>query len=72
MVFKKLFGNTVEPACTYCRFGVFSCDGVTILCRKQGVLSAFSRCRHYHYDPLKRLPHEQPVLPQYDPTDFSL
>ncbi len=72
MLLKKLFGNTVEPACMYCAHGFLSSDKSTVLCRKLGVTDAFFHCGHYRYDPLKRTPHERPALPKYDPSDFSL
>ena len=55
---RPLFGNFVEPACRYCQH--------------RGVVAPYDSCRKYRYDPLRRVPSRQPVLPQYDQSDFEL
>ncbi len=74
MLFGKrpLFGNFVEPACQYCRHARQNADGLTVLCALNGVVAPYYSCRRYQYDPLKRTPSRQPVLPEYDQTDFQL
>lgn len=68
----KLFGNRIEPACGYCRYGRDSADGQMILCEKQGVVAPYHHCRKYRYAPLRRVPPRQAVLPSYDSGDFTL
>lgn len=72
MADRKLFGNTVDPACIYCRSGRPSPDNVMILCRKYGPVAPFYQCRKFQYDPLKRVPKKQPKLPSYSAEDFQL
>ena len=69
---QKLFGERVEPACGYCRFGRPTADGRMILCEKAGVVAPYYRCKKYHYAPLKRVPARQAVLPTYSKSDFEL
>ena len=69
---RPLFGNFVEPACRYCHNARESGDGTLILCQHRGVVAPYDSCRKYRYDPLRRVPSRQPVLPQYDQSDFEL
>jgi hypothetical protein len=69
---KKLFGNTIQPACAHCRFGKLAPDRVMILCRRHGPVAPYYDCVRYRYNPLKRIPKRQPVLPQYSADDFKL
>lgn len=68
----KLFGNRVDPACAYCRYGRDTADGRMVLCEKAGVMRPHYSCRRYSYAPLKRVPSPQPVLPEYGKADFEL
>ncbi len=68
----KLFGDRIEPACAYCRFGREHSDGQMVLCEKKGVVAPFYACRRYRYAPLKRIPARQTVLPSYDGSEFKL
>ena len=58
--------------CDYCRFGRPSPDGENILCEKKGIKEKGEKCRAYKYDPLKRVPLNQPALADVDPSDFEL
>lgn len=69
---KPLFGNHVEPACRHCRFSRETADGRMMLCQHQGVVAPYYSCRKYRYDPLRRVPSRQAVLPEYDKSDFEL
>lgn len=69
---KELFGNNIEPACGYCRYGKPTNDGGRILCPNAGVVAPYFHCKKYRYDPLRRVPSQQPQLRQYDKTDFEL
>lgn len=68
----KLFGNRIEPACAYCRFGSISANGRMILCEKAGVVAPYYSCKKYRYDPLRRVPAPLAQLPEYDSAEFEL
>jgi hypothetical protein len=68
----KLFGNTIDPSCSYCEYGKLSADDQIVLCEKYGPVSPFYHCRKYLYSPLKRKPRKNPTLPKFDPADFSI
>ncbi len=69
---KSLFGNNIEPACTYCQFGASSSDEQMLLCSKKGVVSPYYYCNKFVYCPTKRIPKRQPKLPTFSKEDFSL
>lgn len=68
----KLFKNDIEPCCAYCEFGSPSQDKDSILCIKQGIVSADYSCKKFVYDPLSRVPKMQPPLMKFDKSDFEL
>ncbi len=69
---QSLLNAKIRPACIYCAIGKVSCDRQTVLCIKKGVMQPDSHCRAFRYDPLKRVPQENPQLPQFSAEDFSL
>ena len=69
---RKLYGNTVSPACQVCAHGRLSVDGQVVLCLQKGVTDLGDRCRRFSYDPLRRIPYRQPSLQPFNETDFSL
>ena len=69
---KKLFGNNIEPACTYCQFGNPSSDEAMILCSKKGVVAPYFSCTKFVYMPTKRQPKRRPKMPNFSKDDFSL
>lgn len=69
---KELFGNNIDPACGYCRFGKPTNDGGRILCPNAGVTAPHYSCKKFRYDPLKRVPTRQQELPRYDKSEFEL
>lgn len=69
---QKLYGNHIEPACAHCRGGKRTADGRAVLCPRKGVVPLYHRCRHYEYDPLRRIPASQPVPKTYTEDDFRL
>lgn len=73
-MFRKplMFGATIPPACEYCAYGRRAADPKMVLCELRGVVSPYYKCRKYEYDPLRRVPHRQPKLPEFTPEDFSL
>ncbi len=56
-----LFSRNILPSCSHCRFGIFI-GGGEVACVRRGIVSAVSYCRQYYYDPLKRVPDDQPEL----------
>lgn len=72
MLRQKLFGNNIEPSCSYCQNGTLTRDGSMILCEKQGVVDASFSCRRFSYAPLKRVPRREAILPTFDKSDFEL
>ncbi len=74
MAKKKLFGNRNDPRCETCSFGKPTVDGTSVLCRRGGVVPSFHHCRHYQYDPLKRVPYrqKQPAAAEFTAADFAL
>ena len=69
---RKLYGNTVTPACELCAHGRRAADGRVILCLHKGVTAFSDRCRKFTYDPLRRLPFRQPELAAFSEEDFRL
>lgn len=58
---RKLYGNTITPACHLCANGRMSVDGEVVLCLLKGVADPGDRCRKFRYDPLRRVPFRQPT-----------
>ena len=71
MARKKLFGNRIEPNCEYCLYSSPEEDSRRF-CKKLREEPKTQKCRHFVYDPLKRVPHCLPNLPKFDAEDFSL
>ncbi len=69
---RKLFGNRIEPACEYCKYGKLSADRKMVLCEKKGVVSTYYSCRRFIYDPLKREPQRINALTGFSKEDFEL
>ncbi|MDD6161143.1 MAG: hypothetical protein PUB51_08470 [Oscillospiraceae bacterium] len=59
-----LFDKKIEPRCVYCKRGA-SLNEEQIMCLKKGIVGSNSACRHFQYDPLKRIP------PKPISADFS-
>lgn len=67
-----LFRKKIDPRCVYCSRSV-SLSGNEVVCVKHGVVEAYGSCRHFKYDPLKRVPPKPVRLGRnYDDADFSL
>lgn len=69
---RKLFGNTIQPACRYCEKGRISTNKTAVFCKKKGVVDPDNSCRAFVYAPLKRIPHRAAALPLYRKEDFEL
>ncbi|HIR03591.1 MAG TPA: hypothetical protein IAD34_05915 [Candidatus Scatovicinus merdipullorum] len=70
MKFYRLFGNHIDPNCTYCDHCIFEQDQVQICRVKREIKNG--KCRRFQYNPLLRVPKQMPALPKYDPKDFEL
>ncbi len=69
---RKLYGNNIEPACEVCACGRRASDGNAVLCSRKGVMPLYHHCRHFDYDPLRRIP-SRPMGPgKFDEDDFKL
>ncbi|MBQ7115679.1 MAG: hypothetical protein IJN94_04600 [Clostridia bacterium] len=69
----KIFNKSIEPQCAFCEYGSCVGDGETVLCRKiGGIMQAFSKCKKFRYDPLKREPKVISFSGDFSKEDFSL
>ena len=70
---KKLYGNRIEPRCSYCANGRAATDGQLFMCAHKGYVDPFGSCRRFRYDPLKRVPEAPRKSPKaYTAEDFSI
>ena len=58
--------------CANCFYGRTPLDNSSVLCEKKGVVDPESKCRHYEYDPLKRIPAKPVINTDFKPEDFEL
>ncbi len=69
---KSIFMKKVDPRCVYCALSR-PLNAKEAACVKNGVVEAYSRCRSFRYDPLKRVPPKPAKLGRdYSEGDFSL
>ncbi|NLT58470.1 MAG: hypothetical protein GXX99_05860 [Clostridiales bacterium] len=68
----KLYGNKVEPRCTYCEFGTRIGQTDHINCIRCGVVTDGYTCPRFRYDPLKRVPPKLVPLPAFREEDFEV
>ena len=69
---RKLYGNTITPACELCGHGRRAADGQVILCIHKGVTAPSYHCRKFLYDPLRRVPFRQPEVAAFSEEEFRL
>ena len=62
----------IEKICRFCESASDIADESTVLCCKKGVVSENGSCRSFRYDPLKRVPHRNTALTDFDPDDMKL
>lgn len=67
---RKLFGESIKPACRYCLY--CEADGNGYVCDKKGNVSASGKCIRFKYDPLSREPELPPVPAEHSPDEFKL
>ncbi len=58
--------------CANCFYGRTPMDKCSVLCERKGVVDPESKCRHYRYDPLKRVPQKPLPQPVFTAEDFEL
>lgn len=52
---KNPFRKDIEPRCAYCTHGSTISDR-EVACSRRGVVDSADSCRHFRYDPLRRVP----------------
>lgn len=70
---KNPFRRDIEPRCAYCAHGSALSER-EVACSRRGVVDAADHCRHFSYDPLRRVPPRPASLDPaaHTPEDFSL
>ena len=61
-----------SKVCLNCFFGRAPKDGESVLCEKKGNVDPYGKCRHYRYDPLKRVPERISLQKDFSEDDFKL
>lgn len=51
----RLFRKDIEPRCAYCEKGSVINER-EVVCSRKGVVAVEYHCRHFRYDPFKRVP----------------
>lgn len=70
---KKLFNTgSVDKICANCIHGRHTPDGDSVLCVKKGIMSRYSACRKFEYDPLNRIPVRPVAMSEFSAEDFEL
>ena len=59
---KNPFRKDIEPRCAYCAHGSTISDR-EVACSRRGVVDSADSCRHFRYDPLRRVPPPTPAAP---------
>ncbi len=73
MMKQKIIDNKkYSKQCSNCFFGRTPKDKDSVLCEKKGIVEPDSKCRHYKYDPLKRVPDKIVLRAEYNEDDFKL
>lgn len=64
----SIFKKDIEPQCAFCEHGT-TIANESVLCKKaDGIMSPYSKCKKFKYDPLKRQPK---VLKTVSGSEFS-
>lgn len=68
-----LFRKKMPRSCEHCGHGTRIC-GDQVLCTKHGVVAVSYKCRHFLYDPCKRIPKKMktPDFSRFNEEDFRL
>ena len=68
LIDKKKYSKT----CANCLYGRAPKDREVILCEKKGIVEKGDTCRHYKYDPLKRVPNKVVIDTGFTKEDFEI
>ncbi len=68
LIDKKKYSKT----CANCLYGRAPKDRTVILCEKKGIVENGDTCRHYKYDPLKRVPNKIVIDTGFTKEDFEI
>lgn len=69
---KLLNASSVDKICANCAYGRHTPDGETVLCTKKGVMTYYSSCRKFEYDPLNRTPARPLGFSEHTMEEFEL
>ncbi len=69
---KLIDGKKYPKKCANCFYGRTPMDKGAVLCEKKGIVEPESKCRHYIYDPLKRVPAKPMPELKFTADDFAL
>lgn len=59
----KKRSEETPKVCEFCQFASALSVGEDMICEKKGVVGREYSCRHFIYDPLKRVPKRFPEMP---------
>ncbi|MCQ2448884.1 MAG: hypothetical protein MJ132_01660 [Clostridia bacterium] len=69
---RNFFDKSLPQYCKNCKNGRASEYTEEIFCMKHGITQPNESCRHYKYDPLKRVPQKPEIAGEYSAEDFKL
>lgn len=69
---KMIDDKKYSKQCSNCFYGRTPKDKDAVLCEKKGIVDPTDKCRHYKYDPLKRVPDKIVINTDYTEDDFKL
>lgn len=69
---KKKRTDDIDAVCHYCEEAAPLRDKEFMLCERYGVVSSFHKCRHFSYDPLKRVPPPPKAIDKDDDTSPAI
>ncbi len=69
---KMLSKKKYTAQCSNCLYGRSPKDRSIVLCSKKGLVEGTSACRHYKYDPLKRVPNKIVINSDFTKEDFEI
>jgi hypothetical protein len=65
----KIFGNNINPDCSYCCNGNDAKSGFICICKKQ---IKNGKCRKFKYNPTLRVPQASVELQKFTKEDFEI
>ena len=67
-----IYSKDIPKICLYCEKSSNIFKREELMCSKQGIVSPDYSCKHYSYDPYKRIPKRKQPIPKYSAKDFSI